>query len=202
MSELVFVARWEYQDAEFQHMISDVDTAKTKVHDASADMGRDYLRVAGNVAHLGTAFLGLEGIISRVSEGQMGLGEATLRLIPTLVSLASAVWALVTAEKARAIASGIATAVSTMGASMPITVAAATAAGLALTAILASIPEHHYEGVIQQPGIYKLAAGQPIGAPGAGSLTSNDFVINVYGGSDGHKIGRDIIEELRVGGFI
>ena len=201
MSELVFVAKWEYQDAEFKRMVADVDTAKAKVHESSDSMARDFLDVAGNVAHATTAFQSFGNVIERVQKGEMDVGHAILSMIPSVVSLTSALWSLVSVEKVLAIVSGIRSVVQTGGLSLPIVIGAAALAALGLTAVVASIPEHHYEGVIPRSGVYMLAAGQPIGAPGASSTTSNNFTINVYGGQDGRKIGRDIMEELRAGGY-
>ncbi|MCK4481716.1 hypothetical protein KAU55_00710 [Candidatus Bathyarchaeota archaeon] len=201
--EFVLVAKWEYQDTEFRRMAADVDTVKQKVHASSESMGRDYLSLAGNVAHLGTAFMGLENIITRVSEGQMGLGEGMLKMLPTLMSLASASWAIVGAEKARAVATAIASAVTTFGASIPLQVAAATAAGLALTAVLTTVPSKQMGGYIPTTGPYLLHAGETV-LPAGGTRNHFEIHVHVMGGYPtlGHQIGRDIIAELTAGGYV
>lgn len=199
-SELIFVAKWEYQDAEFNRMISDVDTAKAKVSETSESMGTDFLKTAGNVAHLTTAFMSLESVVSRVQQGQMGMAEATLRMIPSVVSLTSAIASLVTAQQARAIFTAIASAVETFGGSTPLLVAAATAAGLALTAVIASIPTKHTGGYGLSERLIRILPNETILPPGV--RPGNVVNINVYSsGGDGHKIGRDILTELRAGGY-
>lgn len=98
---------------------------------------------------------------------------ATLRVIDLL---STAEWALTAAKKARTIASAIASAVESWGLSVPILAAAAIAGGVAITAALAAVPTHHYEGVIPQTGPYIMARGQHVTAPGAGG----GMTVNIY----------------------
>ena len=114
-------------------------------------MDVSYKRLAFSIAHVGTAALAMESIFERVSSGQMSLIEGALRLIPTLISLAASIWTVVTAEKARAVASAIAHAVSSLGAAVPLIAAAAAAgAGIALAATT-MVPSGAYEHIpVQQ----------------------------------------------------
>lgn len=194
---LLIEGKWVYIDDEFKRMIDDVNKVKDEVHESSVSMQTDFISSARDVANLSTAYLSLEGIVTRVAAGQMNMGEAALRLIPTLVTLADALYGIVTAEKAAAVASAISQNIMSMGTLTPV-ILAATAIGAAVVAAMASIPEHHYTGSVPMTRPYVLAAGQYVSDR---PQTGNVFNIYVNGAGDGHTIGRDIIEELKAGGY-
>jgi hypothetical protein len=118
-----------------------------------------YKSLASNVAYLSTAALSLESTWNRVAEGQASVAEGALRSIPALVSLGSAIWTIVTAQKARAVASAIAQAIEGMGTTLPVIAASATAGAAVALAATAAIPSMGSGGVITAPTVALLGEG-------------------------------------------
>lgn len=163
-----------------------------RVVESSNKMNVSYKRLALSVAHISTASLALESTWRRVAEGQMSVVEGIIRSIPMMVSLASAIWTLVTAEKARAIASGIAHAVSSLGAALPMILGAASIASVAISALLTTMPSRQFGGPIPQTGLYQLHAGEFVLPRGASPIT-----INVYGNATPHATADAVVDALR-----
>jgi len=132
-------------------------TSKIEADNDKTDVS--YKKLGLGVAHLSTAALSLESTWNRVAEGQMSVVEGALRSIPALVSLSSAIWTVVTADKARAVASAIASAISSGGATIPLIAASAAAgAGIALAAT-ASIPSMATGAVVTEPIVALIGEG-------------------------------------------
>ena len=209
--DVTIEAGTQYDPSGMDELKRDVDSAKEKVRDATYDMGTNFLSTARDVSYLATAFIGLESTVDRAMRGQIGLGEASLRLIPTFVSLTAAIWSIVGAEEARAVASAIAQAITTGGLSLPLTAAASAAgAALALAAIAripkieptgySAVPKMHEGGYVTETREYLLKAGETVLPPGQRS-TTNVFHIHIGAGVDGRRAARDFVTEMRSRGI-
>jgi|GEM_PF-5266975 len=207
LSELAIESRWTYQDAEFKRMMRDVDSTKERVVAANTAIDTSTLRSARNVAHLTTAFLSLEGTVKAVGAGQMSVLEGALRLIPTFVSMAAAIWGVVSAENARTVSSGVAHSVSSLGLLTPIVIAAAAAAAVGLAAYV-TYPRMHEGGVIPMTGPYLMKAGETVFKANTPSVNltvpssapQNFFNVSINVGSA--REATDVMDELKAGGYV
>jgi len=172
-----------------------VDSAQEKVSGASLKMIGSYRNLAVTISHVATAGMGLENIWERVALGQMSVLQGILASIPAFISLATAVWTIVGAEKARTIASSIAHAVSSLGAAVPLLIAAAAAGTALALAAVASVPSREYGGRIWQTGLYLVHAGESVGG---GARTVNIYYPQFRSRSDMDEL----IERLRAAGVI
>lgn len=182
-----------YDPAGIDQLKNDVESAKAKITESTDKMGTSYLRLAGQMSHVLTAGLMLESTWDRVARGQMNVLEGMLRTIPTLVSMATAIWAVVGAEKARGIASAIATAFSGPAGLALLTAGIVAAAG-ATAFVVSQIPSHHFEGPVIKGGIYNLAKGQEV------SWKRNSIEINIYGATQPRATGEAVVYSLRLAG--
>lgn len=87
---------------------------------------------------------------------------AVLRVIQLL---STAEWALTAAKKARAIASGIAMSVESLGILSPVIAAAAIAGAVAVTAAFAAMPARELGGPIYETGPYFLHKDEYVLSP-------------------------------------
>jgi len=173
MSEEVKIkVTWDYDSAGLEKLKGDVESAKEKVNTATGTMDVSYRRLASSISHIATAGTHLTNVWEQVAKGQIGIAEAVVSTIPAIMSLAASIWTLVSAEKARTIASSIAHAVTSLGAALPLLVAA-VAAGTAMgLSAIATIPSREYGGRIWQTGPYLLHAGETVSG---GSRTVNIY---------------------------
>ncbi len=183
---------------------SEATTSKIAANNAKTETS--YLRLAMSVATLSTAGLMLEGTWNRVAEGQMSMVEGMLRSIPAFVSMAAAIWTVVGAEKARAVASAIAHSISSLGLAIPLLVASAAAAtGIALAAT-ASIPTMKTGGIITSPTIALLGeAGPEIVTPLNQSWLTQSRTVNIgtiiiQAARDPEETGRAVMREIAASG--
>lgn len=183
-NEIVMRARWEYDSTELEKMKADIDTAKEKVKAASGEMDISYMKLARSISSLTTAGLALEGTWSRVAEGQISVAEGALRSIPALVSLASAIYGVVGAETARTIAHSIAHAVASLGAAVPVIIAAAGAGAAIGYGAASMIPSRQFGGPIRETGPYFLHAGEYVLPRGAAGMTVHIYYPSFRNRSD------------------
>jgi hypothetical protein len=198
MSEPTVEARvvWIYDDTKLKVLMEDVDGAKEKVSTFGATGDLSFRRLAFSMSHLVTASMSLAYTWEAVAKGQKSVIEGVLQSIPALASLAVSIWTLVGAEKARAIAHAIATAIGSGGIAIPLLIAA-LAAGTAIGyAASAAIPSREYGGRIWQTGAYMLHAGETIG--GGGGRTVNIFYPQFSSRSDMDEL----IDRLRRAGIV
>ena len=125
---------------------------------------------------------------------------------PLGFSLAAAIWTVVTAEKARAVASAIASSISSLGTAIPLIAASALAgAGIALGAI-AAIPSMKMGGIITSPTIALLGeAGPEAVVPLNQSWSTQTRSINIgtiiiQAARDPEETGRSCIDHIRRAG--
>lgn len=172
-----------------------MDSAAEKVSGTNVKLISSYRSLTIAVSHVASASMGLQNIWERVASGQTSVIEGIIRSIPALISLATAIWTVVGAEKARTIASSIAHAVSSLGAAVPLLIAAAAAGTALALAAIASVPSREYGGRIWQTGPYLLHAGETIGG---GTRTVNIYYPQFRSRSDMDEL----IERLRAAGVI
>lgn len=122
------------------------------IESSTQKMDVNYTRLGMNIAHISTAALSLESTWDRVARGQTSLAEGIVRSIPAFVSLTSAAWTVVTAEKARALAHAIAHAVANPLA-IPVIAASAAAAAAIVSATTSRVPAMKKGGIVVQPTI-------------------------------------------------
>jgi len=165
------------------------------------DLGRGALMLAMNFLQLGsqlvlldTAYKGLittkiTNIALSAKEVAGDIAAAGAKAIHT-----AATWAQVLAEKALAVARAIAHALSGPW-GWAILAGAAAAAGIGL-GLAASIPTHHYEGVVPTTGPYILEKGQHV------TYGSRTVTINIYGAGSPRETGDAVVDALRRAGAI
>ncbi len=183
---------------------SESTTNKIASNNAKAEIS--YLRMATSVAGLSTAGLMLEGTWQRVSEGQMSMAEGMLRSIPAMVSMAAAIWTLVGASKAHAVASSIAHSISSLGLAVPFIAAAAIAGSAIALAAIASVPSMKTGGIITSPTIALLGeAGPEAVVPltqnwSTQSRTVHIGSIIIQAARDPEETGRAVMREIAASG--
>jgi len=123
-------------------------------------LGMNFLQLAGQIYVVYTKYGALitakaTALALSIQEHAADIAGAASKAIHT-----AATWANVVAENARAVASGIANAVASLGITVPIMLAATAAVVGGILAYQASIPKHHYEGSVLETRPYLLEKRQ------------------------------------------
>lgn len=139
----------------------------------------------------------LGDIMNRLVTGQIDAGRGALLLAMNFLQLLPAINTIITALKGLGVASAITSAISTMGASLPLIIAAAAVAGTVALAAYAAIPSRQMGGSIYQTGPYLLHAGEYVVPRGASPIT-----INIYGGGSPRETGDAVVDALRRAGVV
>jgi hypothetical protein len=121
-------------------------------------MDMSNIRLMRSVAHLGTGFASLYSLMDMLASGQANLARMIPALVGHFISLAATLWTVVGAEKARAIAHGIAHALAGP-AGWAILAGAAAMSGVAI-GLAATIPSRQAGGPIYRTGSYQLERGE------------------------------------------
>jgi len=164
-----------------------------KITHSSSQIEVSNRRLAFSMASVIANSVQLTDIIGRMYSGQLNLGKGALLLAMNFLQLIPAITTVVTAIKAMGIASAITQAISSMGAAIPLIIAAAAAAaGIAIAAYASSVPSYQFGGPIYQTRPYLLHAGEYVLPRGASAVT-----INVYGAGSPRETSDVIIDALR-----
>ncbi|NVM20588.1 MAG: hypothetical protein HWN68_02270 [Desulfobacterales bacterium] len=126
----------------------EVAEASKKTSETAKKASTEFRTLAYRFSATVTAGMALESTLERVASGQMNILEGAIRLIPIFMTLIANIWAVVGAEKARAVAHAVAHALSgPPGWAILAGAAAAAAVGIALTS---QIPSGAYEHIPMQ----------------------------------------------------
>jgi hypothetical protein len=192
-------ASWDYDDEGFRRLSSDLDSAGTKYEATSGRMDMSNIRLMRSVAHLGTGFASLYSIMDMLASGQANLARMIPALIGHFISLAATLWMVVGAEKARAIAHGIANALSGP-AGWAILAGAVAMSGVAM-GLAATIPSRQAGGPIYRTGTYQLERGE-VYKRGFGAGINITITGNTVTRETLPLISSKIIDDLRASGVI
>jgi hypothetical protein len=163
------------------------------------DVGRGAVILSMNFLQLGSQLYALnlkygEAIGLKLSHIALSVKEvaADMTVVASKTAHTAASWALTAAEHARAIAHAVANALAgPVGWAILAGAGAAVGTGLALAA---TIPSHHYEGVIQETGPYIMAKGQYVSTPGA---SSSGTTIHIHNLTVQTSSPRDFVDKMR-----